>query len=46
MGGYHICNQECKVFARNGLTRWGGELETVESAPIIHVRKKSNERMP
>lgn len=46
MGGYHISNQECKVFARKGLTRWGGELEIAEFAPIIHVRIKSNASMP
>lgn len=33
-------------FREKGLPRWEGELETAESAPIIHLRKKSNASMP
>lgn len=42
MGGYHISNQECKVFSR--LPPWGGELEKAESAPIVHVRKEKQRK--
>lgn len=41
MGGYHTCNQECKVFARKSLTRWGGELETAESARSSTCAKRA-----
>lgn len=41
MGGYHTCNQEYKIFARKGLTRWGGELETAESARSSTCAKRA-----
>lgn len=38
-GGYHISNQECKVFREKRVCRAGeGNWKKAESAPIIHVR--------